>query len=660
MIAFGYYLLKVILCSGVLYSYYWLALRNRIFHQWNRYYLLATLVISIMLPLVRIPVQVDPVQSQANAVTVLHLVTTGDAFIEQSIGSAQLSFFVWEDLLALAYGLVCLVFLWGLVRGLVAIRRLVVQNPIVPFDRFLLVDTAEEKAPFSFLHYVFWRREIPIDSETGQQILRHEIAHVREQHSIDKVLLQFVLSLFWINPFFWLIRKEMGMIHEFIADRQSVAEGDTAAFAAMILQSAYPGRSFGLSNPFFHSPIQRRLHMLRKTRNTKVSYATRLLALPLLGMLGVAFTVRTIPQDQEFLASTSQQNRSVTLSNAYENKAVSSDMQQSASATDLSKASNSQVLLNQQSAGEDTSVMKIGKTVFTFSSSAPWDMPEMLIYINGKKTSTHAILQKRIEADSVIMYPKNNADAIRKYGKEAGRGVLLFFGATVTDAPATDLQPDIDVHGNVSPVQDAVSPGSRLSISGNKPLYVVDGVVISREAERDALNTLVKPEDIEKIDVLKSENAIAIYGDEGKNGVVVITTKKAKDRGILSDPDLRDKVVLTGIDVNDNTPVFTSVDVAAHFPGGKAGMDQWLRDQLSRQSSVQQNPANFKGTAGLRFIVNSVGQVTDVSLLNANDKTYNTKLGLIVSALLQKGPYWEPAKQNGNKVRSFVDMEFKY
>jgi hypothetical protein len=62
----------------------------------------------------------------------------------------------------------------------------------------------------------------------------------------------------------------------------------------------------------------------------------------------------------------------------------------------------------------------------------------------------------------------------------------------------------------------------------------------------------------------------------------------------------------------------------------------------------------------LRFIVNSVGQVTNVSLLNAKNKTYNSKLGLIISALLQKGPYWEPAKQNGNKVRSFVDIEFNY
>jgi hypothetical protein len=656
MIAFGYYLLKVILCSGILYGYYWLALRNKVFHQWNRYYLLGSLLISTLLPLARIPVQVDPVQTQARTVKVLDIVTTGEAFIERSIGSAGPSLFVWEDLLAMAYGLICLVFLAGLVKGLLTIRRLVARHPVYPFDQFLLVDTTEEKAPFSFMHYVFWRREIPIDSETGQQILRHEIAHVREQHSIDKVFMQLVLVIFWINPFFWLIRKEMAMIHEFIADRQSVTEGDTAAFAAMILQSTFPGRSFGLSNPFFHSPIQRRLHMLRKARNTKVSYATRILALPLLGMLGVAFTVRTIREDVhpnqgvQLLLQSSRSSVDVTTNSSWSAPAAQTETVPEVQSGKVIVASAA----NRQST-EDTSILRMGKTTLTLSSSAPWDMPEMLIVINGKKTNTHAILQKKIEADSVIMYPENSQEAIRKFGPEASRGVFVFYGATVTDAPPANEKTEVVIHGNTAPVQDVIAP--KIRTLGPKPLYVIDGMVIGRAAERDALNTMVKPEDIEQIDVLKGESAIKIYGDDSKDGVIVITTRKARERGAY---DGSDKIVLEEISIQDNSPVFTKVEIPARFPGGKSGMESWLRDQLGRQASVLDNPAIFKGKAGLRFIVNTVGQVTNVSLLNENDKNYNSKLGLMVSSLLQKGPYWEPAKQNGDNVRGFVDIEFEY
>jgi N-acetylmuramoyl-L-alanine amidase len=696
------------------------------------------------------------------------------------------------------------------------------------------VDTAEEKAPFSFLHYVFWRREIPIDSETGQQILRHEIAHVREQHSIDKVLLQFVLSLFWINPFFWLIRKEMGMIHEFIADRQSVAEGDTAAFAAMILQSAYPGRSFGLSNPFFHSPIQRRLHMLLKSRNTKVSYATRILALPLLALIGVAFTVRAIrphehisaslpmltapvtividaghggddagvqtasgprekditlqlalrmqelnrdpnlrlvllrasdirldpstrvnrtlahkpnaflslhanaaaqehtasksgmevylslhndhkekesvilgsllqqelsdlyttnqdiqmrqqkvwildapqinypralleigyltnPRDLQFLSKPENLDRlAQKLLNALKRFASLKDMDRIAGNVPAGSAQKTASPMDASQVKPDTSVLRMGKTTITLSSNSPWNVRNSLVIINGQKTNIYDILQKTIEADSALMYPENHSAAIRQYGPDARAGVMVFFGATVKDAPPSADQPNVTVYGSIVPLMDTLSPGARLSVNGSRPLYVLDGIVVGREAERDVLNTLVKPEDIVKIDVLKGEKAVALYGDEGREGAILITTKKANDRGVLADPDLQGKVVLTGLGVNDNTPVFTEVDVAALFPGGKPGMDKWLRDQLIRQAAVLENPQDFKGVAGLRFIVNSVGQVTNVSLLNANNKTYNSKLGLIVSALLQKGPYWEPAKQNGKKVRSFVDVEFVF
>ena len=77
MIAFTYYLLKVIICSGILYGYYLLALRNRIFHHWNRYYLLATILLSLLLPLISIPIIREAKQAPNEAVRMLEIVTTG-------------------------------------------------------------------------------------------------------------------------------------------------------------------------------------------------------------------------------------------------------------------------------------------------------------------------------------------------------------------------------------------------------------------------------------------------------------------------------------------------------------------------------------------------------------------------------------------------------
>ena len=70
-----------------------------------------------------------------------------------------------------------------------------------------------------------------------------------------------VLLFFWINPFFWLMQKELSMIHEFIADKEALEDSDINAFAEMVLQTVYPGQHFSLTNNFFHSPLKRKINL---------------------------------------------------------------------------------------------------------------------------------------------------------------------------------------------------------------------------------------------------------------------------------------------------------------------------------------------------------------------------------------------------------------
>ena len=291
MIAFAYYLLKVIICSGILYGYYLLALRNRLFHHWNRYYLLATILLSLLLPLISIPIVQEVKQAPNEAVRMLEIVTTGDAFVQELNNGAALHI-TTEQYLGIAYMFISLFFLFVMIRTLIRIRRMIRHHNIQNIEDFFFVNTSERGTPFSFLRYIFWHQDIQPESAAGQHILKHEIAHVREKHTHDKLFLNLVLIVYWCNPFFWLIRREMAMIHEFIADKQSVDQQDTAAFAAMILQAAYPRHQFALTNNFFHSPIKRRLKMLIKSQNSRVTYITRLLALPLLLLVVAAFTLK--------------------------------------------------------------------------------------------------------------------------------------------------------------------------------------------------------------------------------------------------------------------------------------------------------------------------------------------------------------------------------
>ena len=81
MLILAYYILKVTICSGILYGYYLIALRDKIFHKWNRFYLLAAIVISLAAPLIKINIWQNADEHKTKVVQLLQVVNTGDEFV---------------------------------------------------------------------------------------------------------------------------------------------------------------------------------------------------------------------------------------------------------------------------------------------------------------------------------------------------------------------------------------------------------------------------------------------------------------------------------------------------------------------------------------------------------------------------------------------------
>lgn len=292
MLPIAWYFLKVIVCSGILYGYYWFLLRNKCFHGYNRFYLLATVVLSLLLPLLQFTWWQSPSASQNQAFRVLQVVASGNEYLDEVIIRSGRHHWTMEQLYPLLYFFVSLFLLSVFIRTLYLIFSLLKKYPAEKMQGISLVNTHHKSTPFSFLQYIFWNASIDMGSRQGQQIFRHELAHIRERHTYDKLFINATLIACWCNPFFWLIRKELNMIHEFIADKKAVENNDTADFAAMILQASYPQHQFDLTNNFFYSPLKRRLLMLTKNQNPRVPYFVRVLALPLAVLLFAAFTVK--------------------------------------------------------------------------------------------------------------------------------------------------------------------------------------------------------------------------------------------------------------------------------------------------------------------------------------------------------------------------------
>lgn len=292
MLTFAYYLLKVSLVCGLLYSYYLVALRNKKFHQYNRFYLLLTVLLSLIIPLIRIKFWQETAPHEMPAIKLMKIVAMRDAGAEESLKSAFGSWIV-NNIFLVIFSLISVTFLSLLVTGIVRIFILIRSNPNKSWNNVNFIFCEAKGTPFSFFKYIFWNKNIDLQTQEGKLILQHELTHVHEKHSADKLCMNAALIFCWPNPFFWIIRKELNMIHEFIADEKAISDGDVHTFSAMLLKTAYPQHSFAtLENSFFHSPIKRRLIVFTTSKKPSYSYLRRLMILPLLSFVIVFFSFK--------------------------------------------------------------------------------------------------------------------------------------------------------------------------------------------------------------------------------------------------------------------------------------------------------------------------------------------------------------------------------
>ena len=290
MLSTAYYFLQVIFCSAVMMGYYWLVLRDKKFHQYNRFYLLSVLILSWIIPLIKIQFT-KPVSSGTQVINFLSIVADNNAEIDTNLAKNSYQF-TWEAFAIASYFLIAAMMLGVLIVGLIRLYMLLKKHSCKTVGDVYLILTQVKGTPFSFFRYIFWHEAIDLRSDTGKKMLEHELTHVQQKHSVDKVLIQVVLVAGWFNPFFWLLKKEMEMIHEFIADNKSVQNGDSASLAQLLLTAAYPQQQFLLTTPFFFSPIKRRLTMITNNKNPRFSYVRRLVILPILALVVVLVAFR--------------------------------------------------------------------------------------------------------------------------------------------------------------------------------------------------------------------------------------------------------------------------------------------------------------------------------------------------------------------------------
>lgn len=508
-----YYLLEANLYLAVFYGFYRLLLHRETFYQLNRYYLLGTSMLAFLLPMFQISYLdslLHPVQSQAT-VTIQYAGELLPAVVTAPALTAADAVFV-------CYMLVAAFFLFRLCTSLYKIFRLAARADKTYRDGIIEVHFSESDTAFSFFNLLF------INPATEKQhiILKHEMIHIRQKHSLDILFFEMLLICNWFNPLCWLMKQDIKLIHEYIADEATTNQGLVKHDYAMFLihNSFGPFPNMLTSQMFNQSILKNRISMLNKKRSAGRARLRLLYVLPLTGGM--------------LCASTLGFTKDYAIVDLYarEKPAVSS----------VSLQEPKQEKLQEPKAEKRNSFTIESR----YNPQTGNNSPIKLIVINGK-------ISKAVNFDSVNNYDQvkelNSAEAVAKYGKQASKGALEFTGKNAGISikfPPPRAEKKLKKNVNVkfpppAPPKKQYKPGevkfpppSIKSMNqydkktaeelklGPNPIYVNNGAVLQVPAGKkfrfEAQSVSIHPKNTDKL--------IERYGEQARDGVIELKDGK--------------------------------------------------------------------------------------------------------------------------------------
>src|SRR5664279_5829783 len=287
------YLIKTVFISGLLFGYFWLFLRNRSFHRFNRIFLISIPVLSLLLPSLHF--NLPGFWNSSSNGSPIHLLGVGQGSLEEAVtvyaskSSGNIFSLPFISLLiTLFISSFLLIRFIKTIRFLVNLRK---DKIFMELPEATVYFVSEDGTPFSFFKYIFWGEETEIHSPSGRQILRHELFHVKKNHSLDIVGMEIFSILLWFNPFIHLIIRELKLIHEYEADEYAITGMEEYEYAGLVLMKI-SGSPLPLTNPFFKNQIKRRIAMITKSNKNKKAMMSRLMILPLIALLICLFSFK--------------------------------------------------------------------------------------------------------------------------------------------------------------------------------------------------------------------------------------------------------------------------------------------------------------------------------------------------------------------------------
>lgn len=288
---------------------YVMFLRNETYFKINRWFLLGSVLFSVILPIIKLrifspqpvvlsEVTVTPYRNLLESITIYSHDFSGS--VENAILSVDLLIYIYLAGVTLFFGR----FLFRIMQLILIIRK----NEIQSASGFKLIMLKKETSPYSFMNYVFVSQPL-VKSKGYDKMIEHEMEHVKQGHSFDVIILELLTVFQWFNPFMWMLNRAIRENHEFLADQAVLTKGVSRGEYKSLLLNQFVGGQLVIANNFNYSLIKNRIKMMSKIKSSKIAITKITFGILVAAALVVAFAC----EQKESVETKSVNNDAITI-----------------------------------------------------------------------------------------------------------------------------------------------------------------------------------------------------------------------------------------------------------------------------------------------------------------------------------------------------------
>ncbi|WP_405565389.1 M56 family metallopeptidase [Polaribacter sp. Asnod6-C07] len=272
------YILQVILFQVLFLAIYDFFLSKETFFTKNRWYLLSTPVLSFLIPLIKIPTFKNAVP-QEFFIQLPEIVLNPDRIIKESI--TTISFTDSINYIKILFWIGAVFFSVLFLIKLIKIINFIKKYGVQKLSEFSLIMIPNETKAFSFFNYIFLGSAI---KETNRdKIIKHELVHSQQKHSLDLLFFEVLKILMWFNPMIYFYQKRITLVHEYISDAVVAKSETKESYINNLLSGYFQVENIEFVNQFYKkSLIKKRIIMMKKNQSKKMNQLKYLVLVPVL------------------------------------------------------------------------------------------------------------------------------------------------------------------------------------------------------------------------------------------------------------------------------------------------------------------------------------------------------------------------------------------